>query len=427
MIIHTVQRGDTVQSIARLYGIVPYLINEFNDTASQPYLVIGQALIILIPKITHTVKNGESLYSIASDYNIPVMSLLQKNPSLIKNSTVYPGQQIIIEFEDEGSDDIYIYGFVYPNVRESILRRCLPYVTTCAIFGYGIRADGSLIPIDDQPIINLCYEYKTAPFMLLTSLSEDGNFDSGIAARMFNDVELQNRVIANMIEIMKQKGYLGLDLDFEYINSEDRNAYVRFVQNTVRQMNQNGFSVNVDLAPKTSDSQPGSLYEGHNYAALGAAANTVLLMTYEWGYTYGPPMAVAPINPVRRVVSYAVGEIDNNKIYMGIPNYAYDWQLPFEKGVTRARGMGNQQAVLVAAQNGAEIQFDEETQTPFFEYFAPNGTKHIVWFEDVRSIQAKYKVIDDFDLRGGGYWNLMHPFASNWSFVGSQYNIIKTV
>lgn len=427
MIIHTVQRGDTVQSIARLYGIAPYLINEFNDTASQPYLVVGQALIILIPKITHTVKSGESLYSIASDYNMPVMSLLQKNPSLIKNSTVYPGQQIIIEFEDEGSDDIYIYGFVYPNVRESVLRRCLPYVTTCAIFGYGIRADGSLISINDQPIINLCYEYKTAPFMLLTSLSEDGNFDSGIAARMFNDVELQNRVIANMIEIMKQKGYLGLDLDFEYINSEDRNAYVRFVQNTVRQMNQNGFSVNADIAPKTSDSQPGSLYEGHNYAALGAAANTVLLMTYEWGYTYGPPMAVAPINPVRRVVSYAVGEIDNNKIYMGLPNYAYDWQLPFEKGVTRARGMGNQQAVLAAAQNGAEIQFDEETQTPFFEYFAPNGTKHIVWFEDVRSIQAKYDVIDDFDLRGGGYWNLMHPFASNWSFVGSQYNIIKTV
>ncbi len=56
-----------------------------------------------------------------------------------------------------------------------------------------------------------------------------------------------------------------------------------------------GFS----LAPKTSSGQPGILYESHNYAALGAAADFSTIMTYEWGYKYGPPMAVAPLNKVR--------------------------------------------------------------------------------------------------------------------------------
>lgn len=425
MIIHTVSTGDTLSKTADNYGVTVSLINELNGLDTLPYLVPGQALIILIPKTVHTVKSGESLFSIADEYGTDTVKLLQKNPSLIKNTEIYPGQKIIIEYEDEENQKINIYGFVYPNVRESVLRRALPYVSACAVFGYGLRADGSLIDIDDEAVIRLCLEYKAAPYMLLTSLSEDGNFDSGIASKVFNDSSLQNRVIENILSVMKRKGYLGLDLDFEYVNSEDRNAYIGFVQNITRQLNQNGFDVNVDLAPKTSDSQPGSLYEGHSYADLGNAANTVMLMTYEWGYTYGPPMAVAPIGPVRSVVSYAVRKIDNGKILMGIPNYGYDWQLPFEKGKTRARGIGNMQAVMLAAQYGAEIQFDTEAQTPYFEYFAPNGSKHVVWFEDVRSIRAKYGIIDEFSLLGGGYWNLMQPFDSNWSFVMSRYDIAK--
>lgn len=425
MVIHTVSIGDTLAKLADTYGVTVSLINELNGLNDLPYLVPGQALIILIPKTVHTVKSGESLFSIADTYGTDIIKLLQKNPSLIKNTEIYPGQKIIIEYENEENQKLNIYGFVYPNVRESVLRRALPYVSACAVFGYGMRNDGSLIDIDDEAVIRLCYEYKTAPYMLLTSLSEDGNFDSGIASRVFNDTALQNRVIENVLDVMNRKGYLGLDLDFEYINSEDREAYTAFVQNTTRKLNRNGFSVNVDLAPKTSDTQPGTLYEGHSYTDLGNAANTVMLMTYEWGYTYGPPMAVAPIESVRSVVSYAVQKIDNKKILMGIPNYGYDWQLPFEKGVTRARGIGNMQAVMIAAQYGSEIRFDAEAQTPYFEYFAPNGSKHVVWFEDVRSIRAKYTIIDEFSLRGGGYWNLMQLFDSNWSYVMSRYDIAK--
>lgn len=296
MIIHIVKQNDTIYSIANFYGTLPSLIIEINDLSDLPYLVIGQALLILIPDETHTVQRGETLESIANMHGTNVIKLLQKNPALINNNTLYEGQKIVISYKDEQNKKLDIYSFVYPYVSKSILRTSLPYVTRCAVFGYGIRPDGSLIEIDDQPIINLCYEYKTAPVMLLTSLSEDGNFDSGVASRMFNDITLQNRVIQNMLRIMKTKGYLGADIDFEYINSEDREAYIGFVRNVTNQMNQNGFKVNIDLAPKTSSTQPGTLYEGHDYAALGAAANTVLLMTYEWGYTYGPDLVTnAPL------------------------------------------------------------------------------------------------------------------------------------
>ena len=117
------------------------------------------------------------------------------------------------------------------------------------------------------------------------------------------------------------------------------------------------------LAPKVSADQRGLLYEGIDYRLLGENSDQVLLMTYEWGYTYGPPMAVAPINKVRQVLDYAVQEIPAEKILMGVPNYGYDWPLPFERGVTEARTIGNVEAVLLAAEYYAEIRFDETAQT----------------------------------------------------------------
>lgn len=124
-------------------------------------------------------------------------------------------------------------------------------------------------------------------------------------------------------------------------------------------------------------------------------------------------MAVAPLNKVREVVEYALTEIPREKILMGIPNYAYDWPLPYERGITKARLIGNVEAVQIAAENGVPIEVDEAAQSPHFTYVR-DGITHEVWFEDVRSIQAKLNLAREYDLLGVGYWNLMRPFRANW-------------
>lgn len=427
MYIHIVQENETVETIAAAYGASVQRIISDNGLFNLPRLVVGQALIILIPEVVHTVQSGETLYGIAQMYGMEVIVLRQKNPGLITRKFLYPGEEVIISFQGENNLPIEIYSFVYPSVRDNVLRRALPYVSKCAIFGYGMKADGSLITIDDHGIIDFCYQFQTAPVLLLTSIDESGGFGSGVPSRIFNDLNLQNIVISNLLMEMRERGYNGLDIDFEYIDPADRDAFTGFVQNATAQMNANGFTVNVDLAPKTSADQPGTLYEGHDYAALGAAANTVMVMSYEWGYTYGPPMAVAPLPQVRRVLTYAVSEIPPEKIYMGLPNYGYDWQLPFERGVTRARSIGNEEAIRIAEANNAVIRYDQAAETPFFEYVAADGSDHVVWFEDIRSMQKKFQLIDELNLRGGGYWNLMRTFNQNWAFVSYEYDIAKLI
>lgn len=183
-----------------------------------------------------------------------------------------------------------------------------------------------------------------------------------------------------------------------------------------------GIPVLVAVAPKSYANQPGLLYEGMDYAGLGRAADLIFLMTYEWGYSYGPPMAISPIRSMRTVIEYALKEIPAEKLLLGIPNYGYDWQIPYSQS-RKAVSISNQYAVSLAARYYAAIRFDESVQAPWFRYVDERGQEHEVWFEDARSIRAKLSLVPEYGLRGVGYWNLMRPFPQNWVILNALYHI----
>jgi spore germination protein len=200
--------------------------------------------------------------------------------------------------------------------------------------------------------------------------------------------------------------------------------YYEFLKLLTGTMNPLGYDVTVALAPKTSDDQGGRLTGGHDYALIGSVANAVLLMTYEWGYTYGPPRPVAPLDKVAEVVRYAVSRISPDKIYMGIPLYGYDWTLPYKEG-TKAQSISSFEAVEIAAKNNAAIEFDRQAMSPFFTYVDSNGSEHIVWFEDARSIEAKLALANRYRLKGTGYWSAGRHFPQNWLVLNALYQIAQ--
>ena len=414
-------------ALAAAYGVSQQKIITDNGLENQNTLVVGQALLIQFPETVHTVSPGDTLSRIAAQYGTTVLALYQNNPYLTTQPSLNVGERITIFYRDARLREVSVNGYAYPHVNRNILLRTLPFLTYLTIFGYGFTEEGELIETDDQLLIDLALQFQAVPIMLLSSITEDGVFSGERASLLFQNMTLQNIVIDRILAKMREKGYFGLDVDFEFIRPEDGDAFVSFVQNVTTRLNAEGFTVNVDLAPKVSADQGGLLYEAHDYARIGNIADTVLVMTYEWGYSHGPPMAVAPINQVRRVITYAVSEIPADRIFMGVPNYGYVWQLPFERGVTMATSIGNQFAVELAAQHGTEILFDNLSQSPYFYYSDQNGRRHVVWFEDVRSIRAKWNVITEYNLLGAGYWNTIRPFAQNWSYINGMFYIRKIV
>ena len=421
MPIHVVKSGETIYSIAQLYDVSADRIVYDNELAAQQNLVPGQALLILMTSRVHIVREGQTVKQIAEEYSITVKNLYQNNPFLLNQTYLLEGQSLVISYEGEPLMQGRISGYAYPFIEPYILREVLLYIDEILIFSYGFTAEGELIPpqIDETWVIQEAWNQQVEPILVLTPFAETGTFNSGLIQILSENETVQDNLIENLLETVREKGYVGVDVDFEYIRPEDRVGYADFVNRLRETMNENGYRVSVALAPKTSSYQKGLLYEAMDYHLLGQSANTVFLMTYEWGYTYGPPLAVAPLPNVRQVLEYALTEIPKEKIVLGIPNYGYSWPLPYERGVTKARLIGNVEANVIAAERGVEIQYDERYQSPFF-YYEIGGRRYEVWFEDVRSIYAKLQLAAEKDIRGVGYWNLMRPFRANWLLVNQM-------
>jgi spore germination protein len=426
MTIHVVQAGDTLSSIAEQYGVTPERITLENELPNPDNLVIGQSIGIRIPDVSHTVVQGDTLFSIAQTYDVEPNQILQNNPQIAVNETLTPGDVLVITYaQEEIIDSVVINGYAYPFIDRTVLRKTLPFLTFLSIFTYGFTATGELIPIEDEELIAIAEEFGVAPIMMLAPMDAEGAFNSQIAHNMFINPTAQTTLINNLVTTMQAKGYRGLDIDFEFVLPEDKEAFLNFITAVNTRLDQEGLLTLVALAPKTSGEMTGLLYEAHDYPTIGAVADLVLLMTYEWGYTFGPPMATAPLNNVRTVLEYGVSVIDPDKILMGIPNYAYDWPLPFVRGETQAESIGNQEAIERAAQYGVTIQFDETAQAPFYNYTAANGVEHVVWFDDVRSYDAKFRLIPELGLNGAGVWQIMRYFPGLWMVVGSLFSVEK--
>ena len=422
MDIHVVKPGDTLYSVALRYGVpMSQLIND-NQLPDPSRLVVGQTLVVQYPLLTHTVRPGDTLYSIAASHGITVRQLLRNNPILGGDSLIIPGQILTISFRQKQAGTLSVNGYAEPSVDPSLLRRTLPYLSALAPFTYGFTSQGVLTPLDDAAMIESALQAEVQPVLHLSTLTRDGTFSNELSHIALTDRAVQTRLIAQLLRTVEQRGYTAVDIDFEFIYGEDAKAYAQFIERLRSNLSPMGIPVIVALAPKVFAQQQGDLYEGHDYAALSQAADFVLLMTYEWGYTYGPPMAVAPIRNVRQVVDYALTEMEPEKIYLGIPNYGYDWTLPFQQG-SRARSISNPEAVTIAADHYAAIRFDEAAQSPWFRYVDDSGQEHEVWFEDARSIRAKLDLAHTYGLRGVSYWNLMRPFPQNWTVLNALYRI----
>ena len=321
--------------------------------------------------------------------------------------------------------EILVNGYAYPSIDPDVLADWSDYISLLLCFSYGFTDQGALIPLDDYEMRAIAESKGVKSMMVLTPLDPQGAFNNELVDILLSDEEKKARLLNEILAELQRKNMFGVDFDFEFVFAENKDQYSQFVQDAALKLNPEGYLVTVALAPKVSADQPGLLYQGHDYAAMGEAANFVLLMTYEWGYTYGPPMAVAPLPAVRRVLTYGISEINPDKILMGMPNYGYDWTLPFVQGESRAEQISNPEAVARAARYGVEIQFDEDAQSPFYYYTDEQGREHVVWFEDYRSWSAKFALLKELGLAGFSIWHIMYPFPEGTRAIAENFEVIR--
>jgi len=427
--IYLVKPGDTLWSIGRRFGISETELVRVNRIPNPNNLVIGQTVVIPSTTVPYNIKAGETMWLIAKARKIKIQALLAVNPGVDPNR-LRAGQMIRVPVIPPPARAVEVNAYLDPLAVSghpvAPVRDVGQHLTYLTVFSYHVTPQGEITGPDDWEIAREARSMGIAPVLVVTNF-DGNNFNPDLAHAVMANEPIKENLIRNILSHLQTRGYFGLNIDFERVRPEDRALLNNFLMEMGQRMRAAGYSFSTALAPKTGDWQTGEWHGAHDYRAHGRAADFVVIMTYEWGWSGGPPYAVAPIDKVQEVLDYAVTVIPRKKIMMGMPLYGYDWTLPYVRGGPFAKSISPQHAIELASAHAVNIHYDQKLQSPYFHYTDGNGREHEVWFEDGRSVEAKFKLVDKYGLRGVSYWVLGNDFPQNWLVLEGKFRVRKLI
>ena len=225
-----------------------------------------------------------------------------------------------------------------------------------------------------------------------------GSWDSEIVERIINNPGLRARHVQAVVDLVEQHGFAGVDIDYENLLAKDRAAFSAFIVQLAAALHAKHKELSVDVFAKATDRGYDQRNVAQDYAALGAAADQIRVMAYDWHWSSSVAGPVAPLNWVRGVLQYAVTQIPQPKIILGVPMYGYDWVGTTGKLVSWL------QAYQLARSHDAVVHWDDQAQGPWFTYVSSLGKHHTVWFENAYSSSAKIALAKSVGVGGVYLW-----------------------
>ena len=370
------------------------------------------------------VKAGDTLRSLARRFGTTAESLARLN-QLNDPAKLIPNMALLVPGGDRPArEEMLVNAYAYPNISDAVLDETLPALSMLCPFSRRLTPGGALTPLDDARPVEAALAQGVSPFLTVTNLGENGGFSSDVAHAVFTDQAVQDAAVESILSALAERPYAGVNLNLEYVYPYDRESYNQFLRRLSGLLHERGRYLSTAIAPKESAGQEGLLYSAHDYAAHGRFADWVVLMTYEWGYTYSAPQAVSPVNRIRRVLDYAVTQMPAGSILLGMSNYGYRWRLPWRQG-DAAAVVGNAAAINLAVSVGAELRYDETAQAPWFRYTDVEGTRREVWFEDVRSVRARLALVREYGLAGVSWWTVNRLFRPALRLQEALFDTMK--
>ncbi|MCL4424780.1 MAG: glycosyl hydrolase family 18 protein [Firmicutes bacterium] len=222
----------------------------------------------------------------------------------------------------------------------------------------------------------------------------------------------RKKVIDRILAVLDQNGYDGVNVDFELLKPDLKEALTDFVDKLSAALHGKNKLLAVSVFPQV-DVSP-EISGVYDYASLAKAADYLVLMAYDKHHEQSPPGPVAPLKWTEDNVSHALKFMPANKLALAIGSYGYDWP-PGGKG----EYIPASEALRRAQQAAADVQWDEDSQQAFFTY-SVGGEKHQVWFQNAASVRQKIDLAKKKRLLAIALWRLGFEEPEVWNIIKSD-------
>ncbi|WP_394172311.1 LysM peptidoglycan-binding domain-containing protein [Guptibacillus hwajinpoensis] len=420
MAIHTVMLGDNLWGISIAYGVPIATLKAVNGLVSDR-LVPGLNLYVpdqALPERYYQVKPGDTYWKLSQQFQTTIQDMMTANPTVDPN-TLPIGLRIRIPTAQKYSMQTLVFFDALSGASYlETITDLADSITYLAIFTYSFNSEGDLLTIDDDLILQRTKALNIKPLLVISNYDVQ-MFSSTLADAVLKDETKRKRLVQNLVVKVKEKGYAGVSIDFEFVPPERRNDFTAFLKELKQGLGNLVLQLNAHA--KSSDMPTNRLVGFLDYKATGEVVDIVSIMTIDYGYAIGPPDPIAPVWWIEQVLMYATGQIDRRKIMMAMSLYGYDWTVPRLADAEMLSSLNAQNRAL----NGwIPIQYNSIAQAPNYSYNLVNQG-HVVWFEDIKSMTAKYKQLEAYNLLGSTYWRLRFLFPQNWAYVKKNIRVLK--
>ncbi|MBP2650270.1 MAG: hypothetical protein H6Q74_1095 [Firmicutes bacterium] len=289
-------------------------------------------------------------------------------------------------------------------------------INTIVPFWATLKADGSVVDRggnDHLSVVKAAKQHNIKTYLMVNNATEKGSFSP--IHNVLSDSSLRTVAIDNLEAYIKKYGLKGINIDFETVPAEDRDNLTAFMQELSERLKPQGYVVSIDVFPKTNEDNEISI--AYDYAELAKCVDKIMIMAYDNHGVWSGPGPIADVRWVEDNLKYALKFIPKNKLYLGIAGYGYDWS---SKGV---EAMEYGPITNLIKQFGADVKWDDPSDTPWFTYTGPDGVRHTVWYENKESLKFKLNLVNKYDLAGVALWKLGEEDPGYWQVFKDKLHL----
>lgn len=246
---------------------------------------------------------------------------------------------------------------------------------------------------------------KTAGVEIMPILSNNYKqvFRGETVHRILTNPLKKQRLINDLIRLLKQYEFAGVNIDFEELQETNDETLVAFQKDLYEQLHKHNLLVTQDVIPFNND---------YNFKALSRYNDYLILMAYDESHTETKPGPVSSQQWIQAALENIVKQVPAEKIILGMAGYGYDWKLKTKKVET----LSYQEALANARESDAVVEFDNDTYNLHYQYYDGNDSLHEVHFTDAATNFNTLRFATEYELAGTALWRMGSEDSRIWEF-----------
>lgn len=245
----------------------------------------------------------------------------------------------------------------------------------------------------------------------------DNSFDPDMTHKILKHSSTREKLILDILDIYKEYGFNGINIDFENVHLKDKDFLTQFVRELYPIFKENSMTVSMDVTTLSTSENWSLCYDRPK---LHESLDYMIVMAYDQHWASSPIAgSVAEYSWVEKGLKRILEEVPNDKLILAVPFYTRLWLV--EPNKISSQSISMEAANKFVSDNEIITVWNEDIGQYYGET-TRNDVDYRIWIEDEKSLSYKISLIHKYDLAGVASWRKGFETENIWDSIDKALN-----